>query len=410
MSENMPTIPEETTSPEWPDWLKQVGALILIILVPALIWFFRPVVFTFLYVFIIAFILRYPIRFFNKKLKVSYTASAIIVFFLFLLLSSVVMLYGLGAVISVAIDLLRDFQAFVNNLLPQPESLNVGPFDLSGLIGRLESWALGFVVSSVFGGPAGIMDMISNIVGTLSAFAADFALIITILLFFLMELPSTVAGIAKRFPEKSRREYAILIQRSDDLFRNYLLGTIVIVLFYWALATVLFAVTGVSDAFIKGFIVAIPNFIPQIGGLISAILVFFIALISGSSVFSMPILIFAFLEMAAFMLISGVAYYFVDARVYARSVKVPVWVILLSLIAFSAVLGIVGFLIAAAAIAIFGEVYFFLLKKVRGEDPYPGIPEPELFTQYLVTEAEEQEKESAAKAEKLGKKKGKKSE
>ena len=317
MSANSPMAPEETTSSQWPDWLKQVGAVVLIILIPVLIWFFQPVWYTFLYVFIIAFVLRYPIRFFHKKLKLSYTISAVLVFFLFLLISSIVMLYGLGAVIAVLIDLLKDFQSFVNRILPQPESLNVGPFDLSGLIAPLEKLAAGWVVTNIFGGPAGIIESLSNVIGALSSFAADFALIITILLFFLMELPATVAGIAKRFPEESRREYAILIQRSDDLFRNYLLGTIVIVLFYWLLATVLFAVTGVSDAFIKGFIVAVPNFIPQIGGLISAILVFFIALISGSSTIAMPVLIFAFLEMAAFMIISGVAYYFVDARVYA---------------------------------------------------------------------------------------------
>lgn len=394
MSANTPVPPEETANNQWPIWQKQVGLLVLVLLVPAVIWFMQSVLYTFLYVFIIAFILRYPIRFLNKKLKLSYTISTILVFFLFLLTASIVMLYGLGAVFSVAIDLLQELQAFVNAIMPQPESLNMGPFDLSGIIGPLQGLASSWVVSSLFGGPAGFMALISNFIGTLSEFAAEFALIVTILLFFLLELPATVAGIAKRFPENSRREYAILIQRSDDLFRNYLLGTIVIVLFYWALATILFALTGVSDAFIKGFIVAVPNFIPQIGGIISAILVFFIALISGSSVISMNILLFAFLEMTIFMIVSGVAYYFVDARIYARSVKVPVWVILLSLIAFSSVMGVVGFLIAAAAVAIFGEAYFFLLKKVRGEDPYPGIPEPELFTQYLLDEESSKEPES----------------
>ena len=386
MSANTPVPPEETSSNQWPNWQKQVGLLVLVLLVPAVIWFMQPVLYTFLYVFIIAFILRYPIRFFNKRLKLSYKISAILVFFLFLLISSVVMLYGLGAVISVSIDLLHELEAFVNAIMPSPESLNIGPFDLSRIIGPLEGFATSWVVSSLFGGPAGLMALISNFIGTLSEFAAEFALIVTILLFFLLELPATVAGIAKRFPENSRREYAILIQRSDDLFRNYLLGTIVIVLFYWALATALFALTGVPDAFIKGFIVAVPNFIPQIGGIISAILVFFIALIGGSSTISMNILLFAFLEMAIFMVVSGIAYYFVDARIYARSVKVPVWVILLSLIAFSAAMGLVGFLIAAAAVAIFGEFYFFLLNKVRGEDPYPGIPEPDLFVQYLIEE------------------------
>jgi hypothetical protein len=64
-------------------------------------------------------------------------------------------------------------------------------------------------------------------------------------------------------------------------------------------------------------------------------------------------------------------------------VNIPVWVILIGLIAFGAVFGLLGILVAAAAIAMGGELLDFLLKKVRGEDPYPGIPEPGLFAENL---------------------------
>ncbi|GIK54914.1 MAG: hypothetical protein BroJett015_05770 [Chloroflexota bacterium] len=126
----------------------------------------------------------------------------------------------------------------------------------------------------------------------------------------------------------------------------------------------------------------VPNFIPQVGGYISTILVFIIALISGTNKFAVGPLVFAFLLMIIFMVASGIAYYFVDARVYSKSVKVPIWLILIGLIVFAAVMGTLGFLIAAAAIAIFGEFLVFTLKKIRSEDPHPSEPEPPLFTKY----------------------------
>jgi hypothetical protein len=69
--------------------------------------------------------------------------------------------------------------------------------------------------------------------------------------------------------------------------------------------------------------------------------------------------------------------------------------ILIGLGVFAAVLGLLGFLIAAAAIAIFGEFFVFMLKKIRGEDPYPGQPEPPLFTKYWDEEKAKKAKESA---------------
>jgi predicted PurR-regulated permease PerM len=83
------------------------------------------------------------------------------------------------------------------------------------------------------------------------------------------------------------------------------------------------------------------------------------------------------------MLISGTAYYFVDVRIYSKSVNVPVWAILVGIVAFAAALGVIGAFIAAAAVAIIGELFDFVLKKLQGEDPYPGQPEPPLFTPYL---------------------------
>lgn len=375
--------PQHTSTTIWPDWQKHLAGLVLVLFVPVIIIFFRPVITTLIVIGLLAFILRYPINILHRRLKLSYSISVLLVFFVFLILSLWAFVALTGAVISVAIQLLQELQSFINtHMPPPPASLSLGPIDLDFLIGPLQNMASSFVISKIFGGPAEIVNGLGQLITRAADLIGQFALIVTILLFFLLEIPTTIGGIGKLFPESSRREYAILLQRSDKLLTNYLFGSLLVVGFYWLLATVLFAVTGVSDALIKGFIVAVPNFIPQVGGYVSTILVFLIALISGSSTISMNVFLFAFLEMAVFMLLSGIAYYFVDARVYSKSVKIPIWLILISLMVFAASLGTLGFLIAAAAIAIFGEFFVFTLKKIRGEDPYPGEPEPPLFTKY----------------------------
>ena len=120
---------------------------------------------------------------------------------------------------------------------------------------------------------------------------------------------------------------------------------------------------------------------PNVGGYLAIVLMFFITLFAGSTCIVMNPLVFAFLEMAFFMLVSGIAYYFVNVRVYSRSVNIPIWLLLFGLMAFGAAFGILGVIIAAAVIAMTGELLSFILKKTRGEDPYPDQPEPTLFSE-----------------------------
>jgi len=54
---------------------------------------------------------------------------------------------------------------------------------------------------------------------------------------------------------------------------------------------------------------------------------------------------------------------------------------LLGIIAFGSAFGFLGIIIAAAVIAMTGELLNFTLKKIQGADPYPGQPDPTLFTE-----------------------------
>jgi len=379
----------QTNTAIWPDWQKQIVAVLLLLLIPVALYFLRPVLGPLLLTFAIAFVLMYPIRWL-QRLKLSYRLAALIIYFIFLIVSLVAVGWFVAYAVGAIFDTIQSTREFIQQIFAGVSGETEG--GLRGLL-NLDFALDGLKTLSMVGTGVSLLtspgDFVAGIVERISrftSFISGYGFVTIVLLFFLLEWPRTMRIIGRTIPDASRREYAILIQRMFSLGQSYLLGSLLIVLFYWVVTAVLFAVSGVPGPIVLGLIVAIPNFIPQGGGLVSAILVFVITLITGSTTFAVNRLIFAFIQMTIFMLISGVAYYFVDARIYSKSVNVPVWIILVGIMVFGSVMGVIGLFIAAAAVAMIGEIIDFTLKKLRGEDPYPGEPEPPLFSQYLVAD------------------------
>lgn len=392
MAEQNVASSEQVVNQNWPDWKKQIVAVILLLLIPVALYFLKPVLGPLLLTFAITFVLMYPVRWL-QKLRLSYRLSALLVYFVFLILSMVAIGWFVVYAVTSLLDTLQSTQVFLQQIFATVTGESEG--GLSELL-NLEFARDGLKTLSVVGAGVSLLsspgDFFAAIVDRISkftSFVSGYGLMVVILLFFMLEWPRTLGIIARTIPKSSRREYAILTQRIINLGQSYLLGSLLIVLFYWAVTALLFFVSGVPHPIVLGLIVGIPNFIPQGGGMVSAILVFAITLITGSATFAINRLIFAFIEMAIFMLVSGVAYYFVDTRIYSKSVNVPVWIVIVGIMVFGAFFGIVGLFIGAAAVAIIGEIVGFLLKKLNDEDPYPGVPEPSLFLK-LDEEAAEQ--------------------
>ncbi len=385
---------EDTNTNIWPDWQKQLAMLVLILSIPLILYFFRPVFYTFMYTVIVAFILGYLVKLLNKKF--SYNLSVMLVYLLFVVIVFMFVGWLIASLAGAIVAAIEGFQTAVSALSPAIPDISFGPFNLNKFVEPLNKIAsIGTGISLLTS--TGIIDFIGEIFGLLASFLADLFMIVIIMLFFLLEKPRTIAAIGNRLPEQSRREYGILLTRLADLFKNYLVGSVLVVLFYWALATVQLWLTGVPNALVYGFAIGLPNFIPNVGGYFSTFLIFFITLFAGSETITMNPLIFAFISMAIFMVTSGVAYYIVDVRVYSRSVDIPVWLLLLGIIAFGSAFGFLGVIIAAAVIAMTGELLDFTLKKIQGVDPYPDHPDPTLFTenQAIVDKSKKKKKEPA---------------
>lgn len=383
--QQLSTLEVQTKANVWPDWQKQIVAVLLLLAIPVVLYFLRPVLGPLLLTFAIAFVLMYPIRWL-QQLKLSYRLSALIVYFIFVVLSMAAIGWFVTFAVGSLLDTIQSTREFIRQIFAtvsgESQAGLRGLLSLDFLSDGLKALSVVGAGVSLLSNPGDFFAAIVDRISRFTSFISGYGFVIIVLLFFLLEWPRTLGIIGRTIPDASRREYALLIRRMFSLGQNYLLGSLLIVLFYWAVTALLFAISGVPNPIVLGLLVAIPNFIPQGGGLVSAMLVFVITLISGSTSFAVNRLIFAFVEMTVFILVSGIAYYVVDARIYSKSVKLPVWIILVGIMVFGAIMGVIGLFIAAAAVAMLGELLYFILMKLRGEDPYPGEPEPPLFNLY----------------------------
>ncbi len=368
------SLPSKNTA-LWADWQKAIVTVLLLLALPVVLYFMRPVLGPLLLTFAIAFVLMYPIRWL-QRLKLSYRVSALIVYFIFLILSMVAVGWFMVYAVQSLVETVQSARQFVQEVFADATGKTEIGLSLDFLQDGLKALTVVGAGVSLLTSPSEFFAAVMDKISRFTSFVSAYGFVVVVLLFLLPEWPRTARIVSERIPDASRREYTILLRRVVNIGQSYLLGSLLIVLFYWLVTALIFALSGVPHAIVLGLLVAIPNFIPQGGGMISAIMVFVITMMTGSTTFALNRLLFAFIEMTIFMLISGVAYYFVDVRIYSKSVNVPVWVILVGIMVFAATMGGVGAFIAAAAVAILGEVFDFVLKKLQGIPPYPEEPEP----------------------------------
>src|SRR5687768_205515 len=104
----------------WPDWQKQIVAVLFLLLIPVVLYFLRPVLAPLLLTFALAFVLMYPIRWL-QRLKLSYRVSALIVYFIFLIISLVAVIWFVVYAVGAMVDTLQRAREFFQQLLAGPQ-------------------------------------------------------------------------------------------------------------------------------------------------------------------------------------------------------------------------------------------------------------------------------------------------
>lgn len=207
--------------------------------------------------------------------------------------------------------------------------------------------------ASVFGGLLGAGQFLASVLGS-----TVIAIVLTI--YFLATLPSVKQAIYNLAPASRRARVEYL---ANEMFRRiggYLSGVFIVVLCVSAVSFVYMTIIGLGKfALALTVVVALFALVPLVGNTISMGLISLVAFLESPTL--------GVVTIAFFLVYQQFDAYFLQPRIFARSVNVPGALVIIAVLAGASLLGVVGALLAvpttAALLLLYREVLLPALNK-----------------------------------------------
>lgn len=372
-----------TSSPNWNSTTKVVVTLMILASVITLMLRFSSLLTTLISALIIA-ILYHPVAdWINKKTRIPWPWSVTIVYFL-----TVLVLFGLATLGGIAIidqiqGLIRFLQEIINDI---PEFFNqltttvieIGPFKLD--FTYIDWNEIGNQLLSTI---EPVLSNLGNIIGGLASGTADFigSLFLTLVISFLLLNES--GGVRKRILSIElpayQEDFARLGEKINTTWNAFLRGQAVVFLVRFVLYLIILSIFKVRFLFGMALIATIGNFIPYIGVAIAWITIFFVALLQGSTAFSLAPLPYALIVMGIGWIMDNIYDTFFSPRIMADVLEVHPAAILVGVFVGLNLFGFLGMILAAPIIATLKILLSYVEKKLLDKDPWadPAIDQPD---------------------------------
>jgi predicted PurR-regulated permease PerM len=138
-------------------------------------------------------------------------------------------------------------------------------------------------------------------------------------------------------------------------------------------------VMGIPNALLISLITGASSVVPILGTIAGTIPLVVVPLVQGSTTLNVDPLTLMILVVVIYNILQGILWYTVIPKIYGDAVSLPVSLVILGIILGTSIGGFLGAFLAVPLMAILREIVEYLLKKIRGGDPYPGEPEPTFF-------------------------------
>jgi predicted PurR-regulated permease PerM len=389
--------PEELDTPQqeyganWSQWARRLAVIILLIGTVFAATLLGSVLSNVIVAFILAFALFFAVRALTRRFKIPYTSSVILVFGIYVLLA-----------FSLATSLLRSVVPFVSSLtvdgretaetflefLQQYEPGDAVELGFQGEIARIADTVfqpmsdfvksfdlrqVGDVLPTLLGTAGNAAESITGALGSIF-------LVHLLALLFLLEIPNLLSWGQTIVAPEYRRETAILLNKIGQVWVGYMRGQVIVASLIGLLTTIQLLILGIPDAILIGVFTAIVSLIPLLGGFVALGAIFLVTLLNGSSTLELDMLTLLLLTVGINLVMQQIIWNVVSPRVTGEAVNLPVPIIILGLIIGSQIGGLLGALLAAPVMGILRVIVIYVLRKVRGGDPYPDEPEPAWIT------------------------------
>jgi predicted PurR-regulated permease PerM len=228
---------------------------------------------------------------------------------------------------------------------------------------------LGSIAGNVASVAGGIFGMLGNLIlGHLLAF------------FILLEMPRAYR-VFLNMSDAYEREYAILLRGVLRVWLYFFRGQVIIASIIGVATWFQFQVMGVPGSIFVGVTCGLLALIPTVGNLLSIIPVTIAPLIGGSTVFAeldrgTLVLLVALINI---LVTQTFTLNVIAPKITGNAVSLPLPVVIVGLFIGTAFGGILGALLIAPILGTLRLIVDYTLRKIRGGDPFPNEPRPELI-------------------------------
>ena len=378
---------ESSASPSWGTSTKIIVTILILITVIALLIRFSSLLNTLITAFIIA-VLFHPIaEWINSKLRIPWSWSVSIIYFV-----SVIILFGLLTVGGIAlinqIDGLIKFLQNTLNLLPDffseltATQVNIGPFNLD--FSYINWDQIGNQLLTTI---EPILTRIGNLFGSIASGAVGVvgSFLLSLLISFL--LITETEGVRDRMIKIEipgyQQDILRLSIKIQTIWKEFLRGQALIFLFRFILYLIILSAFRLKFVFGMSLLATLGNFIPYIGVAIVWIINFFVALFQGTTIFGLDPFPYALILMAVGWITDNLYDTFFAPRIMANVLKLHPAAVLVAVLIGLNLFGLLGMILAPPILATLRVLLRYTEKKLQDQDPWkpetPNVEDEEML-------------------------------
>ena len=394
---NEKKISANTIQNERPVWTNGVRYIALVCVLIAIIlcgYLIRGSLTLIVLAALVAYLLSPDVRFFNQKLHLHRNLAIAIAYVLLLILIGLAVSFFIPWVTQairnfIAIDwpqVLTAVEKSIEQLMDDIDtaSMSVGGFtlDLSKPLENIhnnirslreESIDIDRLIPDMTATARQIFSISTNVFGQI--FTGLIMTVTTVMasLYFCRDGHKIWDIIVDLFEEKYQPEVKELLLRLRVVWSSYFAGELKLMLYIGVITFIVYTALGLRWALLLGLIAGFCEVVPNIGPTLATIPAIISALIFGSSWLPFNNVMVAILAVIASIVIQQTENIFLVPHIMGNALELHPVIIIIGIMALSSRLGILGAVFAAPMIALSKEILYFIIKKIKKQDPYPEL-------------------------------------
>lgn len=373
---------------DWSTFGRSLTVVVLLVAAVAAATLIGPVLQFVVLAAILVFILAFPTRMVERRLKISHGLAVGLVFLTYLALAVVLLLFlaipAIEGLSRLGADLSRELPGLLDFLktytpgqgwLLDPDT-GERLANINFILEPLSQMVKGEDAEGVSAIISGLASLLPDLVATVGEIVTGAIVVNVLAFFFLLELPALYGGVIGRIQPPHRREYQLMTGHVILVWVNFFRGTVVSAAIIASLTYIQLLIMGIPAALTLSLLVFVTSLIPLVGGLIALPVLIFVTFTQGSTTLDLEPIPLTIAVVLVHALVSQFVWNVVYPKLAGRAIKLPVSLVLVGLAVGAAIGGFLGVLLAAPVLGTVRQIAEFLLSKVRGGDPYPGEPDP----------------------------------